>query len=89
MNAEAQKTKFRDQIGWINDNGMGGGSYSAVNVEILHKGYGGEYSLSSIFLNPILIGVHLLCAQGWFLLIIPHFSSILHSSRAQRLERAL
>ena len=64
MNAEAQKTKFRDQIGWINDNGMGGGSYSAVNVEILHKGYGGEYSLSSIFLNPILIGVHLLCAQG-------------------------
>ena len=63
INAEAQKTKFHNWIGWINDGGMGGGSYSAVDVEILHKGYGGEYSLSSIFLNPILIGVCLQCAQ--------------------------
>ena len=56
-NPEAQKTKFHDQIGWV-DNG-GGGSYSTVNVEILHKNYAGEYSLPSIFLNPILMGVRI------------------------------
>jgi len=56
MNAEIRKTKFRDRIGWVPSDG-GGGSYSTVDVEILHKGYSGEYSLSSIFLNPILMGV--------------------------------
>ena len=56
MNVGHRKAKFRDQIGWV-DNGAGGGSYSTVDVEILHKNYGGEYSLSSIFLNPILMGV--------------------------------
>jgi hypothetical protein len=55
MDAELRK-KFRDRIGWVNGEG-GGGSYSTVDVEILHKGYSGEYSLSSIFLNPILMGV--------------------------------
>lgn len=55
MNADARKTKFRNQIGWV-DSG-GGGSYSTVDVEILHKNYAGEYSLSSIFLNPVLMGV--------------------------------
>jgi hypothetical protein len=56
MNAEARKIKFRDRIGWVSNDG-GGGSYSTVDVEILHKNYGGEYSLSSIFLNPTLMGV--------------------------------
>lgn len=56
INAEIRKAKFRDRIGWVH-NENGGGSYSAVDIEILHKNYGGEYSLSSIFLNPILIGV--------------------------------
>ena len=61
MNAEVRKTKFRDRIGWVvNENG--GGSYSSVDVEILHKNYSGEYSLSSIFLNPILMGVSTHCA---------------------------
>ena len=56
INAEVRKTKFCDRIGWVNhDNGSG--SYSTVDVEILHKNYAGEYSLSSIFLNPILMGV--------------------------------
>jgi hypothetical protein len=61
MNAELWKTKFRDRIGWV-DNGVGGGLYSTVNVGILHKNYGGEYSLSSIFLNPILMGVSRVCS---------------------------
>ena len=56
MNAEVRKAKFRDRIGWVVNDG-GGGSYSTVDVEILHKDYSGEYSLSSIFLNPILMGV--------------------------------
>jgi hypothetical protein len=60
LNAEVRKTKFRDRIGWVSNQG-GGGSYSTVDVEILHKNYGGEYSLSSIFLNPILMGVSVRC----------------------------
>lgn len=50
---------LEDQISWPNWLGQhgGGGSYSTVDVEILHKNYPGEYSLSTIFLNPILIGV--------------------------------
>ena len=55
MDTETRKIKFRDRIGWVNDGG--GGSYSTVDVEILHKDYGGEYSLSSVFLNPTLMGV--------------------------------
>jgi hypothetical protein len=58
INAEVRKTKFRDRIGWVNHDD-GSGSYSTVDVEILHKNYGGEYSLSSIFLNPILMGVRM------------------------------
>jgi hypothetical protein len=56
MNVETRKIKFHDRIGWVSNDG-GGGSYSTVDVEILHKDYSGEYSLSSIFLNPTLMGV--------------------------------
>lgn len=61
MDAEVRKIKFRDRIGWVNSE-SGGGSYSTVDVEILHKDYSGEYSLPSIFLNPILMGVSIHCA---------------------------
>jgi len=56
MNAETWKIKFRNRIGWVS-NDSGGSSYLTVNVEILHKNYREEYSPSSIFLNPTLIGV--------------------------------
>jgi len=59
VNAEVRKAKFRSRIGWVEGDG-GGGSYSTVDVEILHKDYSGEYSLSSVFLNPILMGVSIL-----------------------------
>jgi len=48
-----RKAKFCEQIGWVNETGM----YSSVDVPILHKDWHGEYSLSSIFLNPMLMGV--------------------------------
>ena len=52
-----------------------------VDVEILHKDYPGEYSLSSVFLNPILMG-------GGYCIVplpirfdaYPSFSSSSHSS---------
>jgi hypothetical protein len=88
MNAEVRKTKFRERIGWIqNDNGAG--SYSAVDVEILHKNYSGEYSLSSVFLNPILMGVSLNVLSITQILIIYLNSSTLHLSVARRQERVL
>lgn len=60
MSPELRKSKFREKIGWV-DNGNGVGSYSTVDVEILHKNYSGEYNLASIFLNPILMGVSTRC----------------------------
>lgn len=77
MSAEVRKTKFRERIGWVkSDNG--GSSYSAIDVEILHKNYGGEYSLSSVFLNPVLMGVSVQCTFDIPILITYLSSSTLH-----------
>ena len=51
-----RKAKFRDRIGWV-PNESGGGKYSSVDVEIIHKDYSGNFDLSKIFLNPILMAV--------------------------------
>ena len=56
VNPECRKAKFRDRIGWVS-NGAGGGTYSSVDVEIIHKDYSGKYELSKIFLSPILMAV--------------------------------
>jgi hypothetical protein len=53
LKPEIRKEKFRKEIGWIEEVGM----YSSVDVPILHKDWQGEYSLSSVFLNPKLMGV--------------------------------
>jgi hypothetical protein len=56
LKPDIRKAKFREEIGWVNEAGL----YSSVDVPILHKDWHGEYSLSSIFLNPKLMGVSLL-----------------------------
>jgi len=53
LKPDVRKAKFREQIGWVNETGM----YSSVDVPILHNDWRGEYSLSSVFLNPMLMGV--------------------------------
>ncbi|KAF8149986.1 hypothetical protein B0H34DRAFT_757228 [Crassisporium funariophilum] len=63
LQAETRKTKFCEEIGWVNTSGV----YSSVDVPILHKDWGGEYSLSSVFLNPKLMGVSLLCFTQTYL----------------------
>jgi hypothetical protein len=40
--------------------GTESGLYSSIDVPILHKDWCGKYSLSSVFLNPKLMGVSLL-----------------------------
>jgi hypothetical protein len=55
LKPDIRKAKFREEIGWVNEAGL----YSSVDVPILHKVWHGEYSLSSIFLNPKLMGVSL------------------------------
>jgi hypothetical protein len=55
LKPDIRKAKFREEIGWVNEAGL----YSSVDVPILHKDWHGEYSLSSIFLNPKLMGVSL------------------------------
>jgi hypothetical protein len=56
LQADIRKEKFRGRIGWVN-NGQGAGSYSSVDVEILHKDYAGSYDIQTAFLNPILMRV--------------------------------
>ena len=88
MDAETRKIKFRDRIGWISNDG-GGGSYSTVDVEILHKDYGGEYSLSSVFLNPALMGVVFILLLTSKIPMVYLNSSISHSSVGRRLGKVL
>jgi hypothetical protein len=52
---QRRKANFRGRIGWV-PNGTSG-TYSSVDVDIIHKDYSGKYELSKIFLNPILMGV--------------------------------
>ena len=56
LQADIRREKFRGRIGWV-DNGQGAGSYSSVDVEILHKDYSGSYDMETAFLNPILMWV--------------------------------
>ena len=56
LQPDNRREKFRNRIGWVVDP-KGNGSYSSVDVEILHKNYSGEYNPSSAFLSPILMGV--------------------------------
>jgi hypothetical protein len=56
IRAETRKEKFKTRIGWVTD-ARGNGSYSSVDVELLHKNYSGEYNPSTVFLSPILMGV--------------------------------
>lgn len=55
LQADVRKAKFREDIGWVSETGQ----YSSIDVPILHKDWHGEYSLSSVFLNPKLMGVSL------------------------------
>ena len=56
LKPDIRHTKFCEEIGWMSKTGL----YSSVDVPILHKDWDGKYSLSSIFLNPKLMGVSLM-----------------------------
>ena len=56
----ADRLQFRNRIGWVL-NGNGGGSYSSVDVELLHHEFNGKFNISSVFRNKILKGVGLFC----------------------------
>lgn len=54
LKPEIRREKFQKEIGWVAETR----AYSTVDVPILHKDWQGEYSLSSVFLNPKLMGVN-------------------------------
>ena len=56
VDPKEHKAKFCGCIGWV-PNRSSGGTYSSVNVDIIHKDYLEKYELSKIFLNPVLMGV--------------------------------
>jgi len=62
LKPEVRNTKFCEEIGWMSETGL----YSSVDVPILHKDWHGEYSLSSVFPNPKLMGVSLTYAIASF-----------------------
>ena len=53
LKSDVRRDKFREQIGWVSETRV----YSSVDVPILHEEWHGEYELSSVFLNPKLMGV--------------------------------
>ena len=55
LQPDTRRAKFREEIGWVSETG----TYSSVDVPILHKDWNGGYSLPSVFLNPKLMGVSL------------------------------
>jgi hypothetical protein len=55
LKPDTRKAKFHEEIGWVSETGV----YLSVDVPILHKVWGGEYLLSSVFLNLKLMGVSL------------------------------
>ncbi|KAH9970789.1 hypothetical protein BGW80DRAFT_1326669 [Lactifluus volemus] len=62
-NPQLRNEKFRDRIGWV-DNGEGSGTFSNLDVEILHKDYSGSFDLKTAFLNPILMRVYVAIIRG-------------------------
>ncbi|KAF9554036.1 hypothetical protein CPC08DRAFT_753896 [Agrocybe pediades] len=63
LTSATRKEKFRKLIGWV-ENSNGVGSYSSVDVEILHKDYGGHYDIKKAFLNPVLMRVFTALIRG-------------------------
>ncbi len=56
LKADIRKEKFRGRIGWV-ENDQEVGSYSSIDVEIIHKDYSGSYNIQTAFLNPVLMWV--------------------------------
>ncbi|KAF8994668.1 hypothetical protein BDQ17DRAFT_1251509, partial [Cyathus striatus] len=63
LDADLRREKFKERIGWV-DSGHGRGSYSSVDVEILHKDYKGVFDYDTIFRNPILMWVFVAIIHG-------------------------
>ncbi|KZT29210.1 hypothetical protein NEOLEDRAFT_1057477 [Neolentinus lepideus HHB14362 ss-1] len=63
LSSTTRRDKFQDYIGWIvNDEGQG--SYSNLDVAILHKDYDGKFDYKTIFLNPLLMHVFAAIIRG-------------------------
>jgi len=73
LKPEVRNIKFREEIGWMSEAGL----YSSVDVPILHKDWHGKYSLSSVFLNPKLMGVGLMYIMASFRKLILSLRSTL------------
>jgi len=75
LRSDVRNTKFRKEIGWMSETRL----YSSVDVPILHKDCNGEYSLSSVFLNPKLMGasLHYIIASFWKLIFSPRSTLLL------------
>ena len=75
LRTEIRKEKFRSRIGWV-DNECGSGSYSTVDVELLHKDFTGSYDIKTAFLNPVLMWVSFVTAKHLRKLADQRFSGL-------------
>ena len=82
LKSEIRRDKFREEIGWVNE----ARAYSSVDVPILHKDWCGEYMLSSVFLNPKLMGVSFLSSFNTFWRVDSFSRSMLRLFVGQGLE---
>ncbi len=82
LKSDVRRDKFRGEIGWVNEARV----YSSVDVPILHKDWCGEYMLSSVFLNPKLMGVSFLSPFNAFWRVDSFFRSTSPSFVGHELE---
>ncbi|KAK7059477.1 hypothetical protein R3P38DRAFT_2758910 [Favolaschia claudopus] len=54
LSPDARSSKFRELIGWRVEERTGG-TYSTLDVPVLHEGWGGEYDYQTCFLNKMLM----------------------------------
>ncbi|KAJ7890730.1 hypothetical protein B0H13DRAFT_1576954, partial [Mycena leptocephala] len=63
LDAKVRLRKFRDQIGWYVEEGTSG-TYSSLDVPILHAGWSGEYDIKTCFLNGSLMRIYVSLIRG-------------------------
>ena len=85
LKSNVRRDLFREEIGWVSEARV----YSSVDVPILHKDWRGQYALSSVFLNPKLMGVSFHSSFNAFHKVHQLSRSTLPSFAGQRPESTL
>lgn len=82
LKSDIRMATFREEIGWVSETKV----YSSVDVPILHKDWCGKYALSSVFLNPKLMGVSTVLHSYflWNWIVVQIYVALIRGPRAAK-----